>query len=132
MFQLKPTQAYRQLNVETEVLTANPHRLVLLLLNGAAVAISEAKIHLAEKNIAQKGICISKALDILANGLKVSIDVEAGGDLARQLVALYDYMCVRLLHANLRNDPGALEEVSNLLGQIHEAWIAIGDTQNNP
>jgi len=125
MFHSSPIKAYRQLDLETEVITADPHRLIQLLLDGAIASIGEAKTHMANNNIAAKGNAISKAIDIIANGLKVSLDVEQGGDIARRLVALYDYMSVRLLHANMRNDPGALEEVSNLLLQIAEAWSEI-------
>ncbi|HRE15526.1 MAG TPA: flagellar export chaperone FliS [Rhodocyclaceae bacterium] len=127
MFHSSPINAYRQLDLETEVITADPHRLIQLLLDGALGAISDAKVQMANNNIAAKGNAISKAIDIIANGLKVSLDVEQGGDLARRLIALYDYMAVRLLHANMRNDPGALEEVGTLLQQIAEAWSDISD-----
>jgi len=127
MFHSSPINAYRQLDLETEVITADPHRLIQLLLDGAMGAITDAKVQMANNNIAAKGNAISKAIDIISNGLKVSLDVEQGGDLARRLIALYDYMSVRLLHANMRNDPGALEEVGNLLQQISEAWSDISD-----
>lgn len=127
MFHSSPINAYRQLDLETEVITADPHRLIQLLLDGAIGAITDAKVQMANNNIAAKGNAISKAIDIISNGLKVSLDVEQGGDLARRLIALYDYMSVRLLHANMRNDPGALEEVGNLLQQIAEAWSDISD-----
>lgn len=126
-----PTNAYRKLGIETETLTANPYRLVLMLFEGAASAIAEAKLHMEGKDIAKKGMAISKAVDIIANGLKVSVDLDSGGDLGRQLVALYDYMNVRLLHANLRNDMGALDEVAGLLNEIHSAWIEIGSQVDN-
>lgn len=127
MFHSSPIKAYRQLDLETEVITADPHRLIQLLLDGAIASITDAKVQMANNNIAAKGIAISKAIDIVSNGLKVSLDVEAGGDLARRLIALYDYCAVRLLHANMRNDAGALEEVCSLLLQISEAWSGIAD-----
>ena len=51
----------------------------------------------------------------------------AAGELAERLAALYDYMARRLLHANLNNDSAALDEVLNLLSEIHGAWVSIGD-----
>lgn len=122
-----PLKAYRQSGIEAEVAAASPYRLIILLFDGASTAISQAILHLENQDIAKKGMAISKALDIIANGLKVSVDLEAGGDLSRQLVSLYDYMCNRLLHANLKNDIGALREVANLLNEIHSAWIEIGE-----
>ncbi|MFX5839880.1 flagellar export chaperone FliS, partial [Acinetobacter baumannii] len=71
---------------------------------------------------AGKGQSISRAIDIVGNGLKVSLDLEAGGELAQRLYALYDYMCVRLLHANSQNDKAALDEVAHLLGELKGAW----------
>ena len=56
-----------------------------------------------------------------------SLDFSAGDELARRLAALYDYMGVRLVHANLKNDLGALQEVSRLLGEIKSAWGEIAD-----
>lgn len=122
-----PSSMYRKLSVETETLTADPYRLILMLFEAAASAIAEARLHMESGNIAKKGLCLSKALEIISNGLKVSVDREAGGQLAEQLIALYDYMCTRLLHANLRNDLGALDEVAGLLNEIHSAWIEIRD-----
>lgn len=77
-------------------------------------------------DIAQKGTAITKAIDIILNGLRASLDLEAGGNLAQNLYALYDYMARRLLHANINNDGAALDEVLGLLNEIHSAWIAIG------
>ena len=120
--------AYKQVGVETEIQTADPHRLILLLLDGAIVGLSEALLHMEANQIGKKGSCISKAIDIIANGLKVSVDRESGGDLALRLIALYDYMCIRLLHANMKNDQAAIKEVVSLLREIHSAWTQIGQT----
>ncbi len=68
----------------------------------------------------------SKAVEIIVNGLKVSLDVEAGGELAQRLAALYDYMSERLLYANLHNSQPALDEVAGLLVTLREAWAEIG------
>ena len=74
----------------------------------------------------QKGHVSDEAIDIIANGLKASLDIDAGGKLAEQLSALYDYMVRRLLSANLENNSAALDEVLRLLGEIHSAWTEIG------
>lgn len=117
--------AYRKVDIESAVELADPHRLVLLLFSGAQAAMGKARIAMQDKQIAAKGEAISKAIDIISNGLKASLDFENGGDIAPKLEALYDYMVFRLLHANLRNDLKALEEVSGLLEEIHSAWREI-------
>ena len=120
-----PASAYAKVGVETGVTAASPHKLILMLFDGAIMALGSAQRHMAEKNIPAKGQDISKAIEIITNGLRVSLDLEAGGELAERLFALYDYMTVRLLHANLHNDTAAIEEVTRLLGELRSAWEEI-------
>ncbi|MCE1241900.1 flagellar export chaperone FliS [Oryzomicrobium sp.] len=122
-----PIAAYSEVGVETSVASASPHKLILLLFEGARAALFTARLNMVEGNIAEKGAAISKAIDIINNGLKASLDVEAGGNLAEQLSALYEYMVDRLLFANLKNETAPLDEVLGLLGQIHSAWEEIAD-----
>ena len=96
-----PVSAYASVSLETSVAAANPHQLIVLLLEGAKLAILSAKGHMVQGNIAEKGSAISKAIDIITNGLKASLDIQQGGELAERLAALYDYMASRLLWANM-------------------------------
>ena len=121
--------AYQKVGVDAAVEVADPHKLILLLFTGAQAAIGQARAALQLNQIAEKGAAISKAIDIISNGLKASLDFENGGDITPKLDALYDYMVFRLLHANLKNDLKALEEVSGLLEEIHSAWREIAPTQ---
>ena len=118
--------AYKNVGVEIGVTSADPHRLTLMLFDGALVSINAARIHMENGEIPLKGTSISKAIEIIANGLKVSLDFDVGGELAQRLASLYDYLCARLLHANARNDIGALGEVATLLRELKEAWEQIG------
>ncbi|HPT50729.1 MAG TPA: flagellar export chaperone FliS [Accumulibacter sp.] len=117
--------AYQKVGVDAAIEVADPHRLILLLFAGAQAAIGNARAAMQQQRIAAKGEAISKAIDIIGNGLKVSLDLEKGGEIAERLNALYDYMILRLLKANLNNDAKALEEVANLLEEIHDAWRRI-------
>lgn len=120
-------QAYAKVGVETGVNTANPHALILMLFDGALLSIETAKAALDRKQIEQKGQSISKAINIIGNGLRASLDMNVGGELPGRLAALYDYMCDRLLFANLRNDVGVLDEVHGLLKELRDAWAEIKD-----
>ncbi len=120
--------AYASVGLETGVLAASPHKLILMLFQGASVALSSALVHMKSGDITAKGEAISKAIAIINSGLQASLDVEAGGDLAQQLNALYEYMGRRLLQANLHNNSEYVEEVSRLLGQLSQAWEAIGSS----
>ena len=117
--------AYKTIAVEANVSTADPHTLILLLFEGAEVAIHQAKGRMQENDIPAKGMAISRAIEIVANGLRASLDPKAGGEIAQQLDALYDYVVHRLLWANLKNDSAALDECLHLLGEIHSAWKQI-------
>jgi flagellar protein FliS len=118
-------QSYAKVGVETGVAAADPHRLILMLFDGALLAVAKAGSAMEQKKIAEKGQVISHAIDIIANGLKASLNFSAGDELANRLAALYDYMCNRLLHANLKNDPAALNEVGRLLAELRSAWAEI-------
>lgn len=122
-----PAAAYRKVGLETQLDSASPHKLVVMLFDGALVAVGNAQRYMENKEIAEKGKSISKAIDIIANGLQASLDIESGGEIALQLEALYEYMGQRLLHANLRNDLAALKEVSALLMELKSAWEKIAD-----
>jgi len=120
-----PAKAYADTGRVSDISTASPHRLIVLLFEGAETAISVAKVHAEQGNIAERGTSISKAIEIISNGLKVSLDMKQGGELAQQLSALYDYMVSRLLYANMKNDIPTMNEVLRLLGEIHGAWKQI-------
>jgi flagellar protein FliS len=124
--------AYANVGLETGIASASPHKLIVMLYDGALVALLSAKTNIAANNIAAKGTSISKAITIIDNGLRASLDKDAGGEIAANLDALYDYMSRRLLHANLKNDVPAIEEVHRLLTDLREAWVAIGDKVAQP
>jgi len=73
-----PSDAYALVGVETGVMAANPHKLVLMLFDGALLAIAMARQAMATNKIAEKGEEISRAINIISNGLKVSLDTQAG------------------------------------------------------
>lgn len=122
--------AYSNVGVETGVTAADPHKLILMLFDGAITCVGAAREHMLKKEIGPKGENVSKAINIISNGLKVSLDTTSGGELAGRLAALYDYMSERLLFANMRNDPAALEEVKGLLRELRDAWQQIGRKQS--
>lgn len=126
-----PVSAYAQVSVETAVQTASPHQLIVLLFEAARSALSMARFAMDDNKVDIRGSSISKAVDIIGNGLQVSLDKESGGDLASKLNALYDYMIRRLLQANISNDRQALDEVDSLLGEIQGAWLEISDEVHN-
>ena len=122
MYGAKGTQAYAKIEVESAVMSASQHQLVIMLFDGALSALVRARLFLQDGNIPAKGLALSKAINIIENGLKVGLDEESKDELTHNLIALYAYMVRRLLQANLRNDASAIEEVENLLRNIADGW----------
>jgi flagellar protein FliS len=117
--------AYARVGIETSVMGASPHRLIVLLYQGAREAITQSRMHLQQGNVAERGMAISKAIRIIESGLQQSLNLEVGGDIAERLNALYDYMARRLLQANTNQSEAMLVEVDRLLATLEEAWIGI-------
>ncbi|AUA57570.1 Flagellar protein fliS [Achromobacter spanius] len=115
-------RSYADIGLETQVLGASPERLITLLYLGARAAIGQARIHLNEGRIAERGAAISKAIKIVDEGLKTGLNMEAGGDIAVNLALLYDYIIRTLLTANLKADAEQLDIADRLLADLAEAW----------
>ena len=117
---------YAKVGLETGVVAASPHQLIVMLYEGAELAVRMAIKHMNEGDMARKSAAISKAGAIILEGLRAALDVKQGGDIALQLDSLYDYMNKRLLLAHLNNQTAPLEEVLGLLRELHGAWEQIG------
>ena len=103
---------------------ADPHVLILRLMDGAIERIAQAKGAIQQKNSEAKGKLIGKAIGIIA-GLDACLDRDLDNQLVTNLEALYEYMNSRLLEANVENDITSLEEVGRLMGEIKSAWVQI-------
>ena len=124
--------AYSQVGVESNLADASPHKLVLMLFEGAIKAVARARLAMTKGEIAPKCEAISKAIAIVQEGLQLSLDVKAGGELAENLNGLYEYMIHRLVFANLKNQVEPLDEVGKLLVDLKNAWAAIAPKQAQP
>jgi len=117
-------QEYNRVGVASGVEAADPHRLIQMLMNGALEKIAIAKGLMERGDVSQKGGNISWAISII-EGLRASLDLNAGGEIAQNLDDLYDYMNRRLARANVENDPVLLDEVASLMHSIKSAWDEI-------
>ena len=115
-------RSYDDIGLETQVLGASPERLITLLYLGARAAVGQARIHLQEGRVAERGAAISKAIKIVDEGLKTGLNMEAGGEIAANLARLYDYIVRTLLTANLKADAEQLDIADRLLADLAEAW----------
>lgn len=125
MYAKQGTRAYAQVDLHSRLAGATPHQLITMLFDGAHSAIVRARLYFENGNIAKRGEMISKAINIIDNGLRSALDHEKGGEIARDLEALYSYMSRTLLQANLNNDPSSLAHVDEILMNIAETWKEI-------
>ncbi len=120
---------YNKVSVESDVHEASPHRLIQKLIHGAMEKMAVAKGAIERNDYAAKSRYISWAISII-DGLRMSLDMEAGGEIAKNLESLYEYMSRRLYEANTTNDVAIIDEVTGLMREIQEAWDGIADEVN--
>ncbi|HET9864028.1 MAG TPA: flagellar export chaperone FliS [Steroidobacteraceae bacterium] len=116
--------AYRSTSAHAGVAAADPHRLVVMLMDGALERIAAARGLMSHGDVAEKAQLLQRAVAII-DELRNSLNFKAGGELSHNLDALYEYMCMRLVQANASNKPEWLDEVSRLLNEIRSAWLAL-------
>ncbi|MEW9797589.1 flagellar export chaperone FliS [Alteromonas sp. CYL-A6] len=124
---LKGINAYRKGNLKQDIATADPHRLTLMLLQGALDRIAYAKGAMERKEYGVKGDYISRATAIVMH-LRDTLDLEVGGEVAQNMFSLYDYMIERLGDAHIKNDLNILDEITSLLTPIRDAWLQIPES----
>ncbi len=119
---------YRNIQLESSVREASPHRLISLLFEGAVAAIRQGTVAMQAGDHAGQGQALTRAIRILDEGLKASLD-PAAGELALRLSALYDHAARQLLIASARNDATVLGEVLDLILPLQQSWLAIAPEQ---
>jgi len=119
--------AYQTVQIDAAVLGSTPHELISKLLSGAIDSVIGAKRHMQNKDIDGKSALIKVAIAIITDGLRGSLNMAEGGELAQKLDTLYEYMAQCLLKAHANNDIASLDEVASLLGEIKAGWDGIKD-----
>ncbi len=115
---------YRSSGVRGDVEKSDAQGLVNLLFKGAIDHLLAANGYIERNQKQEKAIRISKAIAIL-DGLRSSLNIIEGGEIAINLDDLYDYMQRRLVVANADDDISITSEVIDLLSEIQEAWNSI-------
>jgi len=116
--------AYQSVAAHGGVAAADPHRLIVMLLDGALERIAQARGCMQHGTTGDKNGLLSSAVSIV-DELRCSLDLKAGGTIAANLEDLYDYICRQLVKANTSNRIGILDEVTHLLNEIRAAWITL-------
>lgn len=124
---LKGINAYKRGSLKQEVSAADPHRLTLMLLQGALDRIAYAKGAMERKDFENKSENITKVVTILVY-LRDTLDLEAGGVISENLLNLYMYIIERVNVAHVKNMLEPLDEAYSLLEPIRDAWIQIPES----
>jgi flagellar secretion chaperone FliS len=116
--------AYQSVSVHGGVAASDPHRLVLMLLDGAIERIMAARGVIENGAPEARSRLLHRAVAII-DELRGSLNMEIGGDLAANMADLYEYSSRQLMRANLEGRTEPLDEVAKLLREIRSAWIQI-------
>lgn len=123
----RAAEAYRT----TEIQSQSPVGMVVLLYAGALRFMRAAVDAMQRGDLGAKREAVSKALAILGH-LQSTLNMNEGGEVARSLDGLYDYVTGRLLEANIKKDPQPIVESIRILSGLHEAWAAIASPAYTP
>jgi flagellar protein FliS len=109
---------------ENRVMTQTPGRVVVMLYEGAVKFLKQAIREMEAGKYIEKGKSINRAVDIIQE-LNVTLNMEAGGEIAKNLRQLYTFMLDRLFQANMRKDADMIRETIKLLEELAEGWKAV-------
>lgn len=124
---LKGIQAYKKGSLKQELSTADPHKITLMLMQGALEKMAMAKGCIERKEFEGKSQHLSRATAIIIN-LRDTIDMELKSEVGENLYALYDYMVNRLTDANIQNSLKIMDEVISLMLPVKNAWAQIPES----
>ncbi|MDW6093512.1 flagellar export chaperone FliS [Vibrio rhizosphaerae] len=117
-------QAYKKVSVDSQLSAASPHKVVQMLMAGAIERLIQGKAAMIQGNIPVKGERLGKALDIIIS-LRSCLSMEDGGDIARNLDQLYEFVITQITQANHLNEPEMLDDVIDIIREIKSAWDQI-------
>lgn len=117
--------SYHNVNLDAQAAAANPHQLVIMLIDGLLDEVERIRGHLAANRLAEKGIAINKCMNILI-GLSSALDEDNGGEIAENLRDLYDFCQMELYTISVKNDAERLVNVERVMGNIREGWVSFG------
>ncbi|MBF8638516.1 flagellar export chaperone FliS [Pseudomonas putida] len=130
MHPMRALRQYQKVNSHAQISEATPHRLVQLLMEGALDRMAQAKGAISRGDVAQKGVMLGKAVDIIG-GLREGLDKDKAVDPDEldRLDSLYEYMARRLTQANIHSDPEVIDEVARLMITVKSGWDAIATAE---
>jgi flagellar protein FliS len=121
---IHPTDTYKKSQIET----ASPIDLIIMLYDRAIVLLDKAKIEISEKKYEEKNTSLTKATDIVFE-LLTTLDNDKGGEIATSLSRLYNFVIREITNANASLNTKGLDNAKRILSELRESWVGI---KNNP
>ena len=112
---------------ETEVLTATPGQLVVLLYDHLLLSLRRGRVAMEARDADVQAECLDKARNVLTE-LLVTLDRERGGEVAVNLAALYSFLLGELVQVGIRADVARLDRVSHMIGELRDAFAQVATT----
>ena len=109
---------------ETEVLTATPGQLVVLLYDHLLLSLHRARAAMEAREAELQGDSLEKARNVLTE-LLVTLDRERGGEVAGNLAALYSFLLGELVQVGVRGDLARLDRVTHMIGELRDAFAQL-------
>ena len=106
----------------TSIQSASREKLLLMMYEGAIKFVKLAILAAEQKQIADRGMNIGRAYDIILE-LNNTLDHKVGGDIARNLEQLYMYITDQLTKANISGDPQYLKSALKVLETLYAGWV---------
>lgn len=115
---------YHSVNATSEVLDADPHRLIQLLMEAALTRMAQAKGAIARSDMEEKARLLGRVSEIIQT-MQSSLNHNQGGEIAQNLDRLYDYMLRRLIEGTRHNNVEMIDEVMGLMLEVKSGWDGI-------
>lgn len=106
---------------EMEVLSASPGQLVVMLYDHLLVTLRRARLALDGPNTELRGTLLEKARNVVAELLS-TLDVDAGGDIARNLSGLYTFFFGEMVDLASKPDVTRLDRLTAMVGELRDAF----------
>ena len=117
MSPINPYNKYIKQYQASNVNTATPEKLMIMMFDGALQFLQKAKIAIAEGKLQERSQNIDGARKIIRELMR-TIDLENGNDVSNQLFKLYNKMAMNLIKANVQRNAtlidNVIEDITNI------------------
>ncbi len=126
MYTNKGIQAYKKDSLKSDLASADPHRVIQLLMQGALERLALSKGFIERKDLESKSQTLTRVVEII-NALRDALDRDANPDLVDNLEALYLFMIEQIHEASAKLDTHKIDIVMKLMLELKGAWDQISD-----